>query len=117
MAYNEKLADRVREILAQTHQDLEEKKMFSGVCFMLNGKMCAGIQKARLMVRINPDIIEKALEMEGCRQMEMGGKIMRGFVLVEETVLTTKRKLEYWLTLAISFNPLAKKSKKKKNNG
>ena len=54
MSYNENLADRVREIIAESHQQVEEKKMFSGICFMVNGKMCVGVQKERLMVRLNP---------------------------------------------------------------
>ncbi|MEP7144461.1 MAG: TfoX/Sxy family protein [Ferruginibacter sp.] len=114
MAYNEKLADRVREIIALTHEDVEEKKMFSGICFMVNDKMCVGLQKDRLMVRLDPDMIEKVLEKEGCTPMDMRGKVMKGFVLVEEAELTTKKKLEYWLKLALDYNPIAKAAKKKK---
>jgi TfoX/Sxy family transcriptional regulator of competence genes len=113
MAYNEKLADRVRELIAQSHQDIEEKKMFSGVCFMVNGKMCVGIQKDRLMVRLDPGMIEQVVEKQGCRQMEMNGKTMKAFVLVEEPVITTRKKLEYWIKLALDYNPIAKASKKK----
>ena len=50
MAFNEKLADRVREIISATHTITEEKKMFSGLCFMVNEKMCVGVEKERLMV-------------------------------------------------------------------
>lgn len=49
MAYNEKLADRAREIIAFTHKNIEEKKMFGGLCFMVNNKMCIGIEKDRLL--------------------------------------------------------------------
>ena len=114
MAYNEKLADRVREIISGTHLDVKEKQMFSGMCFMVNDKMCVCILKDRLMVRLNPDSIEHVLEREGCRQMDMNGKIMRSFVLVDEAALSTKKKLGYWLKLALAFNPFAKASKKKK---
>jgi TfoX/Sxy family transcriptional regulator of competence genes len=114
MAYNEKLADRVREIIGLTHQKVEEIKMFSGICFMVNDKMCAGVQKERLMVRLNPDIIETVLEKEGCIPMDMQGKVMKGFVLVEETALTTKKELGYWVKLALDYNPIAKASKKKR---
>jgi TfoX/Sxy family transcriptional regulator of competence genes len=114
MAYNEMLADRVREIIALTHQDVEEKKMFSGICFMVNDKMCAGVQKERLMVRLNPDIFEKVLEKEGCTPMDISGKVMKGFVFVDEAALATRKKLEYWLKLALDYNPIAKASKKKK---
>ena len=54
MAYNEKLADRTREIIALTHKNVEEKKMFGGLCFMVNDKMCVGVEKERLMVRLDP---------------------------------------------------------------
>ena len=49
MAYDIKLADRVREIIAETHTDVEEKKMFGGLCFMVTGKMCVGVEKERLI--------------------------------------------------------------------
>ena len=114
MAYNEKLADRVREIIAATYENVEEKKMFSGVCFMVNDKMCAGIQKGHLMVRLDPAVVDNVLEKEGAVQMEMSGKIMKGYILVEASVIGTKRKLEYWINLALNYNPIAKSSKKKK---
>ncbi len=113
MPYNEKLADRVREFISQTQDKMEEKKMFSGICFMVNDKMCAGIQKERLMVRLNPDIFETVLEKEGCAAMDFSGKVMKGYVLIDEAALTTKKKLNYWLKLALDFNPLAKATKKK----
>lgn len=113
MPYNEKLADRVRAIISETRDKVAEKKMFSGICFMVNDKMCAGVQKERLMVRLNPDIFEEVLEKEGCIPMNFSGRIMKSFVFVEDTALTTKMKLEYWIKLALDFNPLAKASKKK----
>lgn len=114
MSYNEKLADRVREIIAETHQDIEEKKMFGGICFMVNGKMCSGVQNEALMVRLDPAMVNKVVEKDGCMPMTMGGKVMKGFVFVDEAVLTTKKKLAYWLKLALDYNPIAKASKKKK---
>ncbi|MBC7889936.1 MAG: TfoX/Sxy family protein [Ferruginibacter sp.] len=113
MAYNEKLADRVRAFFSLSQQDVEEKKMFSGICFMVNDKMCAGVQKDRLMVRLNPDIFEKVLEKKGSVPMDISGKVMKGYVFVEETALATEKKLEYWLKLALDYNPIAKASKKK----
>ena len=113
MAYDEKLADRVREIIALTHQNVEEKKMFGGICFMVNDKMCVGVQKEHLMVRLNPDMMETVMEMEGCIPMDFNGKVMKGYVFVDTTVLTTRKKLEYWLKLALDFNAIAKASKKR----
>jgi TfoX/Sxy family transcriptional regulator of competence genes len=114
MAYNEKLADRVRAILAETTSQIDEKKMFGAVCFMVNGKMCVGVQKDQLMVRLNPAMVETLVDQEDCMPMDMNGKVMKGFVLVELNALNTNRKLEHWLKLALEYNPLAKAAKKKK---
>lgn len=113
MSFNEKLADRTREIIAQTHKKVEEKKMFGGLCFMVNEKMCVGVEKERLMLRLNPDIYEEVIEKEGCRPMDFTGKIMKGYVFVDIEALSTKKKLEYWVKLALEFNKIAKASKKK----
>jgi hypothetical protein len=64
MAYNEKLASRTREIISKTHKITKEKKMFGGLCFMVNEKMCVGIEKDRMMIRLNPDIYDNVMEME-----------------------------------------------------
>lgn len=114
MAYNEKLAHRVREIIAAVEINIEEKKMFGGLCFMVNGKMCVGIKEKSIMVRINPDKFDDALEMEGCKPMIHGGKTMKGFLFVDEMVLNTKKKLEYWIRLTLDFNKIVKAGKKKK---
>jgi TfoX/Sxy family transcriptional regulator of competence genes len=114
MAYNEKLADRAREIIVLTHKNVEEKKMFGGLCFMVNDKMCIGVEKERLMVRLDPEKFDEVLQKEGCTPMDFTGKIMKGFVFVSENILTTKKKLEYWVNLALEYNKIAKPSKKKK---
>ena len=114
MAYNEKLADRVREIIAVTHNITEEKKMFGGLCFMVNNKMCVGVEKERLMVRLDPANYDEVLEKEGCVPMDFTGKIMKGYVFVDIAALNTKKKLAYWIKLALDYNKIAKTSKKKK---
>jgi TfoX/Sxy family transcriptional regulator of competence genes len=113
MAYNEKLADRVRELISLTHKITEEKKMFGGLCFMVNDKMCVGVEQERLMVRLNPGLYEEVMEKEGCKPMDFTGKIMKGYVFVDIEALNTKKKLEYWVKLALDYNKLAKASKKK----
>ena len=114
MSFNEKLADRTREIISVTHKKVEEKRMFGGLCFMVNDKMCVGVEKDRLMVRIDPDKYDEVMEKEGCMPMDFTGKIMKGFVFIDKTALNTKKKLEYWVKLALDFNKIAKSSKKKK---
>jgi len=113
MAFNEKLADRTREIIAETHKNIEEKRMFGGLCFMVNDKMCVGVEKERLMVRFDPERYDEVMEKEGCRPMDFTGKVMKGFVFVDADVLNTKKKLEYWVRLALEYNSKAKSSKKK----
>ncbi len=113
MAYNEKLADRVSEALASL-AGVEEKKMFGGICYMVNGKMCVGIIDDELMCRIGPDVYKAALEKKGCREMDFTGKPMMGYVYVSEEGLKTKRDFDYWIGLSLEFNKKAKASKKTK---
>lgn len=113
MPYNEKLADRTREIISLTHKNVEEKLMFGGLCFMVNDKMCVGVEQERLMVRLDPERYNEAMEKEGCKPMDFTGKIMKGYVFVDIEALSTKKKLEYWVQLALEFNKKAKASKKK----
>lgn len=115
MAYNEQLADRTREILVD-QSNLEEKKMMGGLCFMVNDKMCVGIMKDELMCRIDPEVFETSLDKRGCTEMSMGGKTMRGYILVDETGTKTKKDLESWINLALEFNPKANRLKRKSKN-
>lgn len=115
MAYDEKLAERIRERLAEL-PNIEEKKMMGGLCFMYNDKMCVGIIKDELMLRIDPDTYEEQLEQRGCRQMDFTGKPMKGYVLIDETGMRSKKDFDYWINMALAFNPKAKSSKKKKKD-
>ena len=88
--------------------------MFGGLCFMVNDKMCVGVEQDRMMVRLDPAKFDEVIEKEGCKPMDFTGKVMKGFVFVDINVLNTKGKLEYWINLALDFNKKAKPSKKKK---
>lgn len=114
MAYDEKMVDKIREIISLTQTDIEEKKMFGGLCFMVNGKMFMGVRVERLMVRLDPDLYEQVLEKEGCHPMNFTGRSIRGFVYVDIEAVSTKKKLEYWIGLALAYNERAKPSPKKK---
>ena len=114
MAYNETLANRVRELIAETHNNIEEKKMFGGLCFMVNDKMCIGVEQERLMLRIDPASYESLLEKDGCTPMDFTGKPMKGYIYVDIDVLKTKKQINYWVGLALEYNKKAKPSKKKK---
>ena len=113
MAYNEKLASRVRELISITHRITEEKKMFGGLCFMVNHKMCVGVEQERMMVRLDPAVYDEVMEMEGCHPMDFTGRPMRGYVFVDASALTTQKKLAYWIGHALDYNTVAKISKKK----
>lgn len=102
-----------RELIALTHKKVKEKAMFGGLCFMVNDKMCLGVEKERLMVRLDPARYEEVMKKEGCSPMDFTGKVMRGFVFVDAVVVTTKKKLDYWVQLALEYNKVAKVSKKK----
>ena len=86
--------------------------MMGGLCFMVDGKMCVGVEKDRLMARIGPDAYDAALRRKGCQPMDFTGRPMRGFVFVNSAGLATDDELNYWLRLAIEFNSTAKASKK-----
>lgn len=114
MAYNEKIADRVRELISQKDNITGEKKMFGGLCFMVNEKMCVGVEKERLMLRLDQAIYKEVIKKKGCKPMDFTGKVMKGFVFVDTEVLKTKKQLEYWINLALEYNKIARPSKKKK---
>jgi TfoX/Sxy family transcriptional regulator of competence genes len=111
MAYDEPLAERVRVLLRNRSARFEEKRMMGGLCFMVDDKMCVGVEKARLMVRLDPEIHEKALGLKGAAPMDVTGRPMRGFVFVDARTLATDSDLAFWLGLALEFNPRAKSSK------
>ncbi|TKC12189.1 TfoX/Sxy family protein [Pedobacter polaris] len=112
MLYNEELANRVRTQLAHLRR-VEEKQMFSGLVFMVDGKMCIGVSASELMVRMNPDSVDEIADLDGWRQMIHGKKPMKGYVFVSEDVLVKNEDLKFWIDLALTFNPLAKSSKNK----
>lgn len=113
MAYDEHLADRVRQVLEERHVSTEEKKMMGGLCFMVNGKMCAGIVDDRLMARVDPMVYEQVLQRDGAREMDFTGRPMRGFVFVESDGIDEDEDLFFWIDLCLEFNPRAKSSQKR----
>ena len=113
MPYSEHLADRVANLLKSNHTPFVEKKMMGGLTFMVDDKMCLGILKDDLMARINPDLYEMALKKQGCNEMNFTGRPMKGFVFISPEGTDEDTDLEYWVQLALDFNPLAKSSKKK----
>ena len=113
MAYNEKLANRIRERLTD-FKLIEEKEMMGGLTFMVNGKMCVGIIKDEMMCRIDPAIHDAQVEKQGCRTMDFTKRPMKGYVMIDDTGMKSKKEFEYWIELSLDFNKRAKASKKKK---
>jgi TfoX/Sxy family transcriptional regulator of competence genes len=111
MAYDEQLATRVRDFFGRRKVKFAEKRMMGGLCFLVADKMCVGVEKERLMVRLDPEIYEQALTRKGCQPMDFTGRPMRGFVFVRAEGFTADRDLTSWLELALEFNPKAKSSK------
>lgn len=113
MAFNEKLAERIRARFAGL-TNVEEKKMMGGLTFMYNDKMCVGIIGDELMCRIDKAMHEDAIKKPGCRTMDFTNRPMIGYVLIDETGMKSKKDFDYWINLSLEFNKHAKASKKKK---
>lgn len=120
MAYDEFLADRVRQALNEKKTSFEEKKMMGGLCFMVAGKMCIGVDInkntgiSRIIARIGEDNYQQALQKNGCSEFNITGRAMKGFVFVSAEEIDMQKELEYWTQLCLDYNPFAKSRKKKK---
>lgn len=123
MAYSETLADRIREKIFY-FKKIEEKKMMGGLCFLFKGKMCFGIVKDDLMVRVIEKRYEEALSNPHGREMDFTGRPLKGFVFVSPEGFKKDRDLKYWLDMGTEFveslpakafvkKPITKKSSKK----
>jgi hypothetical protein len=112
MAYNEHLAERIKKVFKEKHVGFAVKKMMGGLCFMVDNKMCLGVEKDMLMARVGPDVYQQALEKKGCREMDFTGRPLKGFVFVEAKAIDMEKDLEYWIDLCLAYNPNAKLSKK-----
>src|SRR5688500_10044109 len=114
MAYNESLADRIKDLLESKKIKYTEKKMFGGLCFLVDDKMLLGVEKNRLMARIDPDDEAKALKKKGAKQMDFTGRPMKGFLFIDDKAIDMEKDLEYWVDLCMKYNPKAKKSEKRR---
>jgi hypothetical protein len=113
MGYNIKLADRIREYLAGFPKlKIEEKEMFRGVTFMVNGKMCVSVSGESLMCRFDPNLYELVSTKKGFQKMMMKDKEYKGYCYVRPEGFKAKKDFEYWVNLCLDFNERAKSSKK-----
>jgi len=102
MPYDETLAERVRALVAN-RDGYSERKMFGGLCFMLNGNMFAGVVRDDLMLRVGKDAFNQALTRPGAKPMDFTGRPMVGMVFVEPQGCASKEALQAWLDDAVGF--------------
>ncbi len=98
MAYDEPLASRIRRALGD-RMGFTERKMFGGLAFLYQGRMCCGIVLSDLMVRVPLDEFDAALRKRHVRPMDFTGKPLKGFVYVSPSGIRTAVSLRGWLTL------------------
>ncbi len=114
MAYDTQLADRIRDYLSSlTDLQIEEKEMFRGLTFMVNGKMCVSVSGDELMVRFDPALQDQLSDEPGFRSMIMKNRAYKGYGYVDQSVIKTNKKFAYWMNLCLDYNPRAKASKKR----
>ncbi len=112
MNYNTELADRVREYLAGIIKiEVVEKRMFGGLAFMINGKMCINVSGENLMCRFNPELTLELSERKGYMPMIMKGKEIKGYCYIEPTGFKEKENFEFWIDLCLQFNEIAQASR------
>ncbi|RYZ55630.1 MAG: TfoX family protein, partial [Chitinophagaceae bacterium] len=98
MAYDMQLAERTRDYLSQfPNLQIEEKKMFRGLAFLINGKLCVCISDNNLMCRFDPVVHEAIAEKAGVEPMIMRGKLLQGYCYVAPAALQSKKELAYWI--------------------
>jgi TfoX/Sxy family transcriptional regulator of competence genes len=103
MAYDERLAARVRELLAG-ERGLSEKRMFGGLAFLIDGHMAVAVSsQGGLLVRVGAEAFNHALARKGASPMEMRGRVMAGWVRVVPEVLGRKSQLESWIKRGVVF--------------
>lgn len=102
MAYDEKLAERMRARLKGT-RNLTEKKMFGGVGFLIHGNMACGVIKQDVILRLSDDDFGAALRKKHVRVFDMTGRPMQGWVFVAPAGVSTDRALHAWMDKAVGF--------------
>jgi TfoX/Sxy family transcriptional regulator of competence genes len=117
MAYDERLAERIRKIL-KGKRGLIEKKMFGGIAFMLRDKMFVGIGKDEFMVRVLNEKYEVYLKKPHTREMDFTGRPLKGYLYINEAGIKTEKQLTKWIDAGIEYvmKSPPKKVKNKKPN-
>ncbi|WP_228409755.1 TfoX/Sxy family protein [Chryseobacterium sp. T16E-39] len=110
--YNETLVNRIREALIN-EKDVVEKKMFQGLSFMVDDKLCIGVRNDEILCRIDHEQAELELEKEYCRPMIHGQRIAKGYIFVSEDGYHRNKDFQYYIDLCLDYNKIVQKAKKK----
>ena len=102
MAFDEKLAERIRDALGKRN-GLAEKRMFGGIAFLLNGNMCVGVHKDALIARVDPAETDALLKGTDARRFDLTGRPMKGWILVGPGGVATKARLDKWVTRCVAY--------------
>ena len=102
MPFDETLAGRLRDALARK-KNIEERKMFGCICFLLNGNALTGVWKDRLIARLGPDEAEAALLEPHVRAFDITGRPMRKWIAVESEGVQGDEQLKEWIERAMKF--------------
>jgi TfoX/Sxy family transcriptional regulator of competence genes len=103
MAYDESLAGRIRDVLADRGDRVREQKMFGGIAFMVDGHMSVGVVSDELMARVGPDGEDDALAQPHARTMDFTGRPMTGFIQVAAAAVATEDDVRAWVDRALAF--------------
>lgn len=113
MAYDERLAERVRELLAG-RRGFSDRKMFGGIGFLLDGKFAAGVHGPDLMVRVPPEQHARYVKEAAARTFDMTGRPMEGWLFVGPAGTKTAASLKKWVTRSADYAATLPATKKKK---
>jgi TfoX/Sxy family transcriptional regulator of competence genes len=102
VAYEERLAERIRELIGE-RPGVVEKKMFGGVAFMLDGNMACGVTGSDLMVRVGPDAYAQAIMAPGARPFDMTGRPMKGWLVIAGEELSGEAALRDWVSQGVAY--------------
>ena len=115
MPYSTTLEDKIEDIV-HSWDSLEKKKMFGGICYLINGNICFGVWKDCLIVRMALELAAEKLNNDHVREFDITGKPMKGWLMVEKGSWTKRSELAIWLDIGRSFAlSLPKKSPKRKS--
>ena len=102
MPYSKLIEEKIETIVGGWKK-IEKKKMFGGICYLLNGNMCFGIYKEYLIVRTGTEVAEKKLKERNVKPFDITGKALKGWVMVGEQGWRRQEELENWLNLGKEF--------------